>query len=231
MSSKNIAESGKKIAWTKGRRPSTCSTPTPSGGGSVGHVLDLIRRAGGLTRAEIIEKTGLSRSTVAARLEALQTAGWVSSDQATAARGRPPSHFHFRADQGALLIVDAGATGVRTAITDLHGRIEHELRSPLDITVGPQPWLTAVDALFDELLGKRKRVSRIRQRHRTCGARPRGLRECDGGQPADHDGLGRLPDPVLVRQTVRLSGTGRQRRQRDDSRRAHPRTIRNAIRW
>ena len=125
---------------------------TAAGGGSVGHVLDLIRRAGGLTRAEIIEKTGLSRSTVAARLEALQTAGWVSSDQATAARGRPPSHFHFRADQGALLIVDAGATGVRTAITDLHGRIEHELRSPLDITVGPQPWLTAVDALFDELL-------------------------------------------------------------------------------
>jgi predicted NBD/HSP70 family sugar kinase len=128
------------------------SGPVPVGGGSVGHVLDLIRRAGGLTRAEIIEQTGLSRSTVAARLEALQTAGWVSSDQATAVRGRPPSHFHFRAEQGALLIADAGATGVRTAITDLRGRIRHELRSPLDITVGPQTWLTAVDALFDRLL-------------------------------------------------------------------------------
>ena len=90
-----------------------------AGGGSVGHVLDLIRRAGGLTRAEIIEKSGLSRTTVAARLEALQAAGLISSGQSTAARGRPPSHFHFRADQGALLIADAGATGVRTAITDL----------------------------------------------------------------------------------------------------------------
>ena len=76
------------------------------GGGSVGHVLDLIRRAGGLPRAEIIEKSGLSRTTVAARLEALQAAGLISSGQSTAARGRPPSHFHFRADQGALLIAE-----------------------------------------------------------------------------------------------------------------------------
>ena len=60
-----------------------------AGGGSVGHVLDLIRRAGGLTRAEIIEKSGLSRTTVAARLEALQAGGLISSGQSTAARGRP----------------------------------------------------------------------------------------------------------------------------------------------
>ena len=111
------------------------------GGGSVGHVLDLIRRAGGLTRAEIIEKSGLSRTTVAARLEALQAAGLISSGQSTAARGRPPSHFHFRADQGALLIADAGATGVRTAITDLGGHIRDERHAALDITVGPQEWL------------------------------------------------------------------------------------------
>ena len=115
-------------------------------------MLDLIRRAGGLTRADIIAKTGLSRSTVAARLETLQAAGWISSGQTTSARGRPPSHFHFRAEAGALLVADAGATGVRTAVTDLHGHIGHELRIPLDITVGPEPWLTAVGDLFDELL-------------------------------------------------------------------------------
>ena len=122
------------------------------GGGSVGHVLDLIRRAGGLTRAEIIEKSGLSRTTVAARLEALQAAGLISSGQSTAARGRPPSHFHFRADQGALLIADAGATGVRTAITDLGGHIRDERHAALDITVGPQEWLGSVGELLDELL-------------------------------------------------------------------------------
>mgnify|MGYP002652368001 CR=1 FL=1 len=45
------------------------------GTGSVGDVLNLIRRAGGLSRADIIDKTRLSRSTVAARLDTLQAAG------------------------------------------------------------------------------------------------------------------------------------------------------------
>lgn len=125
-----------------------------AGNGSPGHVLDLIRRAGGLSRADIIAKTGLARSTVAARLDALQAAGWISSGQTTTARGRPPSHFHVRTDGGALLIADAGATGVRTAVTDLRGQIGHELRIPLDITVGPERWLAEVGRLFGGLLEK-----------------------------------------------------------------------------
>ena len=123
-----------------------------AGSGSPGHVLDLIRRAGGMSRADIIAKTGLSRSTVAARLDTLQAAGWISSGQTTSMRGRPPSHFHIRADAGVLLIADAGATGVRTAVTDLRGRIRHELRVPLNITVGPEQWLAEVGSMFEELL-------------------------------------------------------------------------------
>ena len=127
----------------------------PSGGnGSPGHVLDLIRRAGGMSRADIIAKTGLSRSTVAARIDTLQAAGWISSGQTTSARGRPPSHFHFRAEAGALLVADAGATGVRTALTDLGGHITHEMRISLDITIGPEQWLAEVGGLFQELLEK-----------------------------------------------------------------------------
>jgi predicted NBD/HSP70 family sugar kinase len=125
-----------------------------AGNGSPGHVLDLIRRAGGLSRADIIARTGLSRSTVAARLDALQAAGWISSGQTTTARGRPPSHFHIRSDGGALLIADAGATGVRTAVTDLRGQIGHESRIPLDITVGPERWLAEVGEMFEDLLEK-----------------------------------------------------------------------------
>ena len=49
------------------------------GGGSVGHVLDVIRRAGGITRADNNEQTGLSRSTVATRLDTQQPAGLITS--------------------------------------------------------------------------------------------------------------------------------------------------------
>ncbi len=129
--------------------------PAPRAGapGSTGHVLDLIRRSGGLTRAEILDQTGLARSTVTSRLAALQEAGLVTTAGATAAgRGRPPSQFIFRDDTGVLLLADAGATGVRTALTDLSGTIHHEITEALDITIGPVAWLTEVSALFQRLL-------------------------------------------------------------------------------
>src|ERR1700712_3987269 len=109
--------------------------------GSVGHGLDVIRRAGGLTGAEIIERTGLSRTTVASRLDTLQGAGLVSSGQSTSARGRPPSHFLFREDQGALLIADGGATGGQVPVTAPGGHIRCPLRASLDIPIGPDAWL------------------------------------------------------------------------------------------
>ena len=121
--------------------------------GSAGHVLDLIRRTGGLTRAEILELTGLARSTVTSRLAILQSAGLVTAGGTTATgRGRPASQFHFRHDNGTLLLADAGATGVRTAVTSLDGTIHHEVKVPLDITIGPDAWLAEVSSHFTALL-------------------------------------------------------------------------------
>ena len=105
-----------------------------------------------MSRADIIAKTGLSRSTVAARLDALQAAGWISSGQTTSARGRPPSHFHFRAEAGALLVADAGATGVRTAVTDLGGHIITRAADPPRHHDRTRTVAAQVAILFDELL-------------------------------------------------------------------------------
>lgn len=133
--------------------PSEAHSPRPGAPGSTGHVLDLIRRSGGLTRAEILEQTGLARSTVTSRLATLQEAGLVTTAGAAAAgRGRPPSQFIFRDDTGVLLLADAGATGVRTALTDLGGTVHREITESLDITMGPDAWLTEVSALFLQLL-------------------------------------------------------------------------------
>lgn len=121
--------------------------------GSAGEVLALIRHHGELTRAEIIRLSGLSRSTVALRLEALQSAGLVSALEATAsARGRPPTRFRFRDDAGVLVVADGGATGVRIEVSDLGGRALEESRHRLDITLRPEQWLSQVGDLFDGAL-------------------------------------------------------------------------------
>lgn len=121
--------------------------------GTAGHVLALVRQSEGLTRAEIIEQTGLARATVGNRLDALQSAGYISpGSPATASRGRPPSEFKFRPNGGVLLIAEAGATGARLALTDLAGSILHETRSSLEITIGPRDWLANVESMFDALL-------------------------------------------------------------------------------
>ena len=154
--------------------PQRARAARSGGNGSAGHVLDLIRQAGGLTRAEILEQTGLARTTVTSRLAALQAADLVTTGGTSAAvRGRPPSQFLFREDTGALLLADAGATGVRTALTDLGGAIRHERREELDITIGPEAWLTEVSRLFAELVAE------------------------DGCEPAFVRGIGvALPGPV-----------------------------------
>ncbi len=122
-------------------------------GGSAGHVLDEIRRSDGLTRAQIIEATGLSRSTVGSRLDTLLGAGLIGPvATASTPRGRPPDQFHFRRESGVLLVADAGATGVRVALTDLAGNIRRETRSALDVATGPKTWLGRVETLFDQVL-------------------------------------------------------------------------------
>lgn len=121
--------------------------------GTPGRVLALIRATGDVTRAELVERTGLSRATVGARLDGLQQAGLIAEAELTStSRGRPPSRFRFRHEGGALLIADSGATGVRLAVTDLAGSVLEQSRLALDIAAGPEPWLGAVVDAFAALL-------------------------------------------------------------------------------
>ncbi|HET7398961.1 MAG TPA: ROK family transcriptional regulator [Intrasporangium sp.] len=134
-------------------RPSAGLAPLGAHG-TPGQVLALIRAQGDVTRAELVGRTGLSRATIGARLESLQRAGLVAAaETATTSRGRPPSRFRFRHEGGVLLIADAGATGVRLAVTDLAGTVLRQSRHSIDIASGPEPWLGEVLSAFGGLLG------------------------------------------------------------------------------
>ena len=114
------------------------SPGTPVG---AGRVLGLIRDGEAVTRADIARRTGLARSTVAQRVEALMAHRFVYEAGGTASTGgRPPTVLAFNRAAGVVLVAALGATHARLAVTDLAGdplaeqrlRDRHRSRSRAD---------------------------------------------------------------------------------------------------
>jgi len=102
-----------------------------------------------------MQRTGLSRSTVNQRVDALVSAGLLSQDgEGAPTRGRPAGRFAFHAGGGVLLVADVGATGIRAALCDLAGKVSAEREARIEVADGPEPVLTGVDELFDQLLSE-----------------------------------------------------------------------------
>ncbi|BAS07221.1 xylose repressor [Arthrobacter sp. Hiyo4] len=114
----------------------------PDHGGSLaraGDLFQLLRDGKARTRAELALTTGLARSTVAARIDALIASGLVgAAGEANSSGGRPPSRFAFNPAARAVLAVDVGATHVIVAVTDLSGRVLAERRLAQDVAAGPR---------------------------------------------------------------------------------------------
>jgi predicted NBD/HSP70 family sugar kinase len=104
-----------------------------------GDLFQLLRDGKARTRAELALTTGLARSTVASRIDALIASGLVGpAGEATSSGGRPPSRFAFKPAARAVLAVDVGATHVIIAVTDLGGNILSERRLVQDVAEGPE---------------------------------------------------------------------------------------------
>src|SRR3954453_18977648 len=90
-------------------------------------VVDALRRAGALTRAELVDHTGLSRSTVAALVAELQELGIVEerarSPRPPATPGRLGGAIALRPSAGAAAGIAIDRESVRAAAVDLTGRV------------------------------------------------------------------------------------------------------------
>src|SRR6478736_1807511 len=121
------------------------SFAAPSGSSGAGELLQLMLDGTPRTRAELIRMTGLARSTVGARLDALLAAGLLTpSGEAASTGGRPPARLAFNPDAGVVIGADLGATHALVALTDLSGRVLAEKALRLDIATGPEPVLDRV---------------------------------------------------------------------------------------
>src|SRR5690349_4771399 len=100
-----------------------------------GDVLTLIRDGRAVTRGDVRDLTGLSRMTVAQRLDALLEAGIiVEGDTTEATGGRRRRSLVFNIDQSLALVVAVDTTHTRIALTNLAGELlaTTEIDAPVD---------------------------------------------------------------------------------------------------
>jgi len=132
--------------------PRTVDRASSSGPGAI---LELIRSEEATTRAQLMRRTGLSRSTVAQRLDALVRAGYVEevpTEESTG--GRPAGMFRLNRGGGVLLVAALGARRLHTAVTDLAAAPRSTRCARRDVGDGPEPLLGLVAGQFREMLAE-----------------------------------------------------------------------------
>lgn len=122
----------------------------PSGPGDV---LELIRHGRAFTRGDVLDVTGLSRMTVAQRVDALLAAGLIiEGAKRGATGGRRPRTLAFNADHGVVVSAAMDTTHTRVALTDLEGRISAREEVQAVIGDGPESTLDVIVRAADRLM-------------------------------------------------------------------------------
>lgn len=120
-------------------------------------VLSILEQAGSLSRADLMRRTGLSRSTVSSLVVQLLEEGVLVErlDRGTPYKGRsgrPPILLELATLTGVVAGVDVGHRHVRVALARPDSTIVAERSVVLDVDDSPQESMDAVAALLGELL-------------------------------------------------------------------------------
>jgi glucokinase-like ROK family protein len=120
--------------------------------GGIPQILDAIRLQGATSQADLVKVTGLGRAAVAERVSKLAAVGLLENDGEVArGRGRPARRLRLRGSAGHLLVAALGASSADVALTDLALNVLASETVDLAIGDGPEPVLSRVDALFENL--------------------------------------------------------------------------------
>jgi predicted NBD/HSP70 family sugar kinase len=122
---------------------------------SAGDIYALIRDRGVITRAEIRQLTGLSRTAVTARVAALAARNLVlEREHAPSTGGRRATYLTFNADAGIVLSAAIGRSRTRLAVCDLAGEVLASTDIDQSPGLGPDDLMPDIvkrlDALLDE---------------------------------------------------------------------------------
>ncbi len=105
-------------------------------------LFQLLRDGQPRTKAELVEMTGLSRSTIQLRIESLLELGLIAPiSDAVSTGGRPSAQVALNPTARVVAAVDFGATQASLALTDLTGVILARTSSKMIIADGPETCL------------------------------------------------------------------------------------------
>lgn len=122
-----------------------------------GDVLDLIRAGSARTRAELAELTGLSRMTIAQRVDALRDARLIrEAGAARSSGGRRAARLEFNVEVASVVTIAAETTHARVALTNLAGEILTADDVEVAVEVGPERFLATMRDAVDGMLTKHK---------------------------------------------------------------------------
>jgi predicted NBD/HSP70 family sugar kinase len=119
-------------------------------------VIEALRLRGSASRSELVEMTGLSRTTITSLLGELQARGLITvgsgPERSGRARGRPPVVIRLAPSAGAALGVAFGHSHVHVAIADLSSTVLAERRRDIDVDASASAALDAAAELIDAVL-------------------------------------------------------------------------------
>lgn len=151
-------------------------------GAAQSEIFQILRDGKPRTRSELAALTGLARSTVAARVDALLRVKLIAPvADAASTGGRPSRQFAFDGTRHGVLGVDIGATHVHLALTDLHGTKLADAQEDIAVAEGPSRVLGWVIDHGRELLAAHQNTVALR----AVGVGLPGPVEHDTGRPVD----------------------------------------------
>ena len=132
--------------------------PSPGPATSAGHLLQLLRsNTAGYSRADLLEITGMARSTLYERLDALFAAGLVyESTPLRAQRGRPPRSLRFDDRDKLVVCLEIGHTHAGIHLLSLSREVVASVRIPVEIG-------NAQEVVVDQVVGEALRLLDGRQ--------------------------------------------------------------------
>ncbi len=154
-------------------------------------MFELLRDGEPRTRAQLVDLSGMARSTIASRIDVLMRLGLVAPyGGGVSTGGRPPSLLALNPGARVVAGVDIGASHARACLADLSGTILAEHRADLDVATGPARVLGWAEQTIGELLERQGRaVGELAAIGMGLPGPGRALHRA-GDQPADHAGLG-----------------------------------------